>query len=139
MDREEFAKKLDEYYVTDAKQPMTRDERMLYVSESVAKINASERNYNFYGRESVPIIIEELAELIQELTKILRSRTRPDLTGLLEETADVKNAVEYIQFIFNISDGELERAQSVKMSSLVARLEEIEQEELERKGKENKK
>lgn len=68
------------------------------------------------GSHNLIIVMEELAELSQEVAKKLRGKE--DRTGLLEELADVALGVFYLQEICNIDDDELKRAMLVKIDRL---------------------
>lgn len=65
------------------------------------------------GHHNLIIATEELAELGQQVCKLLRGTV--DKTSLIEELADVCLAILYIQEIGNISDVELSKAINVKM------------------------
>ena len=67
-----------------------------------------------------PEKVEELAELAKELTKALRNKG--DITGILEELADVSLGIDYVKEIFDITDKELEYARSIKMTELQKKL-----------------
>lgn len=73
----------------------------------MAKDNSYER-----GHMNLIIVMEELSELIKEVSKGLRGRL--NRTALLEELADVQTAIFYIQEIFDIPDEELNKAINVK-------------------------
>lgn len=60
------------------------------------------------------IIMEELAEFQQELSKALRGKG--DRMSLIEELADTYLSVKYTQEIFDISDETLARAVNVKLN-----------------------
>lgn len=56
--------------------------------------------------------VEELSELITELSKI--SNDRGDMYHLIEEFADVKTAMSHIQLLFKITDKQIEEVQKRK-------------------------
>ena len=60
------------------------------------------------------IIMEELAELQQELSKALRGKG--ERMSLIEELADTYLSVKYAQEIFDISDETLAKAVNVKLN-----------------------
>lgn len=68
------------------------------------------------GNHNLIIVMEELAELSQEIAKKLRGKEDP--TGILEELADVALGVFYLQDICGIGDDELKRAILVKIDRL---------------------
>lgn len=59
------------------------------------------------------VAMEELAELSQELSKIVRRRG--NRISVLEELADVSIMCRYVQKALNIDDNELNRAINVKL------------------------
>ena len=78
-----------------------------------------------YGKETELIVcIEELSELIKELTKHLRGN--PSLAGLTEEAADVSIVLDELFLIFGIRAG----VESVRRDKLLRLQYRIEREEL---------
>lgn len=69
---------------------------------------------NQKGAMNIIIIMEELAELQQELSKALRGKG--DRMSLIEELADTYLGVKYTQEIFDISDETLAKAVNVKLN-----------------------
>ena len=63
---------------------------------------------------NIIIIMEELEEFQQELSKALRGKG--DRMSLIEELADTYLSVKYTQEIFDISDETLARAVNVKLN-----------------------
>lgn len=61
------------------------------------------------------ISIEELSELQKELTKSLRNNELFDFYGMLEEIADVYICLRNLQFIFDYSDLDINRAIDIKL------------------------
>lgn len=59
------------------------------------------------------VAMEELSELSQELSKVVRCRGND--AAVLEELADVSIMVKYVQSAMNISDEDLNRAINVKL------------------------
>lgn len=79
-----------------------------------------ERAFAHYGKETqIVVCIEELSELIKELTKHLRGN--PSLAGLIEEAADVSIVLDEIMLIFNIRPG-VESVRQEKLKRLLARI-----------------
>lgn len=68
------------------------------------------------GHRYLIIVIEELAELSQAITKQLRGKG--DNINLIEELADVQLGLYYIQDIFSISNESLHKALNVKMKRM---------------------
>ena len=76
-----------------------------------------------YGTLSQKIIaIEEMSELIKELTKDLREDTGMDISHIAEETADVEIMLEQIKLIYNIQEKVQEHKQK-KIKRLEKRIE----------------
>ena len=69
---------------------------------------------NQKGAMNIIIIMEELAEFQQELSKALRGKNNQ--ISLIEELADAYLGVKYIQEIFDISDETLAKAINVKLN-----------------------
>ena len=61
------------------------------------------------------VAIEELSELIKEITKCLRHKGNID--HLAEEVADVEIMVEQVKLIFNVQD-KVEAARQLKLQRL---------------------
>lgn len=79
-----------------------------------------ERAFAYYGKETqIVVCIEELSELIKELTKHLRGN--PSLAGLTEEAADVSIVLDEIMLIFNIRAG-VESVRREKLKRLLGRI-----------------
>lgn len=71
------------------------------------------------GERNLVIVMEELAELSQQVSKVLRGKVQ--FHDLLEEMADVTIALMYLKEICKISNEELSKAVNVKFQ----RIEEI--------------
>lgn len=65
------------------------------------------------GHRNLIICMEEMSELIKEISKHLRDKG--DKYDLLQELADVQLAIYYIQNICEISSEDLHKAMSIKM------------------------
>lgn len=65
------------------------------------------------GTRNIVIVMEELAELQQQLSKFLRGKG--DHIGLVEECADVIIGLDYVKHICNITDEEINKAINVKI------------------------
>lgn len=81
------------------------------ITDSLRKIP---ENLNQDGTMNLIIVMEELAELSQEVSKALRGKENRE--GLIEEIADVYLGNKYLQKIFDISDEEIAKACNVKLS-----------------------
>lgn len=119
MDRKQFKKELDEL-LYHQKQPLTKEEKTKIIEDSIQKLSEEDPTH-MVGFTDVIIVMEELSELTKELSKALRysigkTPAPYDITGIIEELADVSLCLEYIKIIFDITDREVECAESVKAS-----------------------
>ena len=105
MEKELFTSKLKEM-------PSKIDEQMCKttIQDSLRKIPD---DLNQTGTMNLIIVMEELAELQQEISKTIRGKG--DRTHLLEEMSDVYLGIKYLQEIFDIDDRTIARASNVKM------------------------
>lgn len=111
MDREKFVEELHkmdpDYNPGYVKRPTEIDDVMQ------ACIDHAKNNYmrddNMY---QFAVVIEEMAELTQELTKMLRGRD--NRTGVVEELADVQLCVWVTMKMLGITDEEINQAIQVK-------------------------
>lgn len=108
MLRELFIEKLK-------KETSTIDEKWLYevLNES---IDANLVDGNPRGHKNLIIVMEELAELTQEISKNLREKD--NFYDVLQELADVQLGIYYVQELCNISNEDLRKAMNVKMRRL---------------------
>lgn len=98
MNLEEFKKSLEE------PPKMTEDEQMLVIQAIVA--------HNGIEKQHV-IVMEELAELAQQVSKKLRGKE--NAVELLEEMADVSICLEMLRYMNDIPKYQLENAINVKL------------------------
>ena len=96
----------------------TKDEINDFVKTSILKCDDG-------GKIKLIITTEELAELIQAVTKFIRGfDNRTDVaftdvhTGITEEIADVLICIEYLKEICVISDTEINKAIDIKLDRL---------------------
>lgn len=89
----------------------SESERRFIISESVRQ---QEHN------EKCTVVMEELAELIQQISKQIRGNG--DEYGLLEETADVYICLEFLKLLFKIDHDMLQKAIDVKLARELDRL-----------------
>lgn len=68
------------------------------------------------GTRNLIIVMEELAELQQQLSKYLRGKG--DHLDLVEECADVLVGIGYIKAICGVTDAEINKAINVKVDRL---------------------
>lgn len=111
MDREKFVEELHkmdpDYNPGYVKKPTEIDDVMQACIDH-AKNNYMQDN-NMY---QLAVVIEEMAELTQELTKMLRGRD--NRTGVIEELADVQLCVWVTMKMLGITDKEINQAIQVK-------------------------
>lgn len=88
-------------------------------------IDSNLKDGNPRGHRNLVIVMEELSELIKEISKELRGKG--DQYNILEELADVQLGIYYVQEICGIGNDDLYKAMNIKMR----RLEEV----LNEKGK----
>ena len=108
MDREEFKK---QYLRVDNKvrKEYDKDHILKIIKDS---IEANSIDNNMRGHRNLIIVMEELAELSQQVSKELRGKCNS--LDLLQELADVQLAIYYILEICEIEDWQLEAAMIVK-------------------------
>lgn len=76
---------------------------------------------NEYGAEAqVVVAMEEMAELIKELSKAYRGKA--NVSAITEEIADVKIMVRQMQEVFKITGEEVNKQMSAKLNRLKERL-----------------
>ena len=114
MERESFIENLE-----NVTTPYDKREIMKTITDSV---NSNINDENPRGHKNLIIVMEELCELGQAISKEIRGKG--DSINLLEELADVQLSVFYIQEICNISDDKLKKAQVIKTDRLRKKLEE---------------
>lgn len=79
-------------------------------------IDSNLKDGNPRGHRNLIIVMEELAELGQAVSKELRGKG--DYYNLLEELADVQLGIYYVQEICKIGNDELHKAMNIKMNRL---------------------
>lgn len=88
-----------------------------WIADTLRKsVDSNLSDGNPRGHKNLIIVMEELAELSQAISKELRGKG--DHVNLLEELADVQLGILYVQEICNISDEDLHKAMNVKMKRL---------------------
>lgn len=108
MDRGKFIK---EFKKEDKK---VNKEWLLEVLNNSIDANLSDGNPR--GHKNLIIVMEELAELTQEISKQLRNKG--DYYDTLQELADVQLGIYYVQEICGIKKKDLNKAMNVKMKRL---------------------
>lgn len=111
MDRNKFIERFQTI------EPMSREA----IDEAIeVSIEANIEDGLARGHRDIIIVMEELAELTQELSKVLRGKG--NATGVLEEMADVQLGLYYIQHICGVEDFDLQKAMAVKMERVSERI-----------------
>lgn len=87
--------------------------------KSVIETSIDNSSIDMNGCKNLVIAMEELAELSQQISKIIRGKG--DKMGLLEEYADVLIVLEWIKKIANLKDDEIAKALNVKLNRIYAR------------------
>lgn len=108
MDKNNF---ISEMRATDA---IVAKSRMLNIIKKSVDSNLKDGNPR--GHRNLIIVMEELAELGQAVSKELRGKG--DYHDLLEEMADVQLCIYYLQEICGIKDEELYKALTVKTNRI---------------------
>lgn len=109
MDRDVFVRELESNYIFDEK----------YISSvTKASLDALENEPHI----SLTIVMEELAEVQQALSKYIRGKG--DKINMIEELADLSLVINYIYNICDISKDEVEKATMIKAMRLAKNLEE---------------
>ena len=71
---------------------------------------------NTPGTRNLVIVMEELAELQQQISKYLRGKG--DMVGLTEELGDVYLSLRYVEFICGVNKSDIRKAMNVKIDRL---------------------
>lgn len=88
---------------------------------------------NYYGKKQIPLVIEEMAELTQALTKYMRIRqsgqpvrkTMDEVTdGIKEELSDVIVIMIQLQYLFNIDNDTINKIADEKLKRTLKLMEE---------------
>lgn len=66
--------------------------------------------------------MEECAELIHAINKVLRNGTEDSVAHLVDEVADVMIMIEQLRIIFDLSYKDLQKAKMKKVARLALRL-----------------
>lgn len=88
---------------------------------------------NYYGKKQIPLVIEEMAELTQALTKYMRIRqsgqpvrkTMDEVTdGIKEELSDVIVMMIQLQYLFNVDNDTINEIADEKLKRTLKLMEE---------------
>lgn len=89
------------------------------IRQKCLRLYASDIDFNKSGRAYI-ISMEELAELSQEISKVLRGKGNK--LKLIEEIADVETCIEYIKDLNNITESDINKAKNVKDDRTLERI-----------------
>lgn len=104
MDHQEFTKAMK-----TAEDTVDKERAFQILRDSMGKVKNNDD-----GTVNLIIVMEELAELQQQLSKYIRGKE--DFTGLVEELGDVMLGIYYVQEICGISDELLHKAMNIKLN-----------------------
>lgn len=77
------------------------------------------RAISFFGIEKQQVVcIEEMAELTQQLSKLIINHKNKSVDGMKEEFVDTLIMLNQIKIIYNISDEEIENRKEMKYTKL---------------------
>lgn len=108
MNKNEFIKKFN-----NVKNIISKKEIKTIILKS---IEANSNDGNPRGHKNLIIVMEELSELSQAVSKELRGKG--DRVNLLEEYADVVLCLQYIKEIAGFTDKQIDKAITVKANRL---------------------
>ena len=109
MDREKFIKRFNE-------EPNNNVNSTWLLNVLNRSIDANVDKDKFRGFSNLVITNEELAELVQEVSKYLREKG--DYYNVLQELADVMICTNYVKMICGINDENLNKAINVKLKRI---------------------
>ena len=115
MDKKQFIKEmqlLKEMKVSE--KSVDKEDIKRIIKHSIADNFKDDKNPR--GHQNLIIVMEELAELSQAVSKQLRGIG--DNTNLLEELADVQLGIYFVQEICGVADEDINRAINVKAERL---------------------
>lgn len=134
MDQSEFKKKLGE----GTFEKLSKKELRKLVEWCLEVDDKTKENKRFpRGTSRLIILMEELAELCQETSKFIRGKGDKD--HILEEIADVRISIDYLEHLINAKEEELDHAIRIKADRLRTGTEKYLEEYLDNHPKKNKK
>lgn len=117
MEREKFIREYNR--IDDNESLIVSNEQIKELTNK--SIDSTILEDKFRGESQLIITIEELNELSQQITKVLRGKY--DKVHLLEEFVDVFLTLGYLKEVLNISNKEIRIASSIKYYRLKEELE----------------
>lgn len=115
MDLQEFTDKLNQKI----------DSKVAHLTEE--EVYKAHKNYIDYHRNTNPnvlyvISMEEMAELTQHLSKLVRGKESIDNKGILEELADVQICIDNLVIALGLDKETLEYAKDVKLERVANKI-----------------
>lgn len=112
MDRMELKKKMESLKIDDAKKSFIDSKKEIVNN----MIDASAEIEQIRGLRNLIIAMEELSELQQAISKILRGKG--DKLNVMEELVDVEVIMETVKNTMGITEQELDKVRYIKLKRL---------------------
>ena len=107
MNKEEFSSKLEDK-INNKTKHLTKKQILNFHKSYL------EYHKNIKPDEILVIPIEEMAELTQHLSKVIRNKESSNDLGILEEMVDVQICLDNLRLYFGITDEKFQYAMDVK-------------------------
>lgn len=98
------------------------------MNEEVKMNDICKKAVDIFGKNAqLNMVIEECAELIQAVSKVIRSKDKDNLhtlifANLIEEIADVELMLLQLKYMFKIDDSYIEQEKERKLKRLLGRI-----------------
>ena len=112
MDRMELKKQMESLKIDDGKKSFIDSKKEIVNN----MIDASAEIEQIRGLRNLIIAMEELSELQQEISKILRGKG--DKLNVMEELVDVEVVMETVKNTMGITEQELDKVRYIKLKRL---------------------
>lgn len=112
MDRMELKKQMESLKIDDGKKSFIDSKKEIVNN----MIDASAEIEQIRGLRNLIIAMEELSELQQAISKILRGKG--DKLNVMEELVDVEVVMETVKNTMNITEQELDKVRYIKLKHL---------------------
>lgn len=112
MDRMELKKQMESLKIDDGKKSFIDSKKEIVNN----MIDASAEIEQIRGLRNLIIAMEELSELQQAISKILRGKG--DKLNVMEELVDVEVVMETVKNTMNITEQELDKVRYIKLKRL---------------------
>lgn len=119
MERDEYLRQFNEVKKEGEFKPRPPDEVRELVRHHMLYLSPPDKPI---GHQQLTIAAEELAELIQRITKALRGKY--DMVSLTEEFADVIISLYYIEEVLNVNPDDIQIGMEVKLRKIDKLIEE---------------